>query len=117
MWDDISFINIFNRCSLAQVLYRYFSYLYSGNVDTIITAASFVPLPNNVKSKAQATLDKWVCSSGETAVTSEIEIVAVVLLSIAGGFVSVVSLGIVFGVSVYAQWKKRKDSEESTETD
>ena len=96
----------------AQVLYRYFLFLFTSPVDSIITAAQFVPLPSDIKSTIVNLnyLSKWICTSGVSAVTSDsVDLVAAILLSLVGFILSVGALGIVLSVAIRSHLIRRKE--------
>lgn len=101
---------LLNSCSIAEVLFRYYQYVYSSDADPVIEAAALVPLSSTIKQKIlNSILPNWVCSSGQSAVTSSIDVTVVVLLSIGGAIIAVASVGLVIGITIYAYIKKKKE--------
>jgi len=106
-------VDIGNSCTFAKVLYRYFFFLYdSSTVDSLVTASTFVPLPSALKNKIKNSyLSKWKCSSSESAVTNDLDIAAVVMLSIVGGIIAFSAISTVFVVTACNRIKRKKEEE------
>ncbi|KAF0982863.1 hypothetical protein FDP41_010842 [Naegleria fowleri] len=97
------------ECNAAKVLYRYFMFLYSSDAENVIISSTFVPLPSDLQSRIRNEyLSKWICSSSESVVTTDSDLVAPILLAVFGGFIALTSLGIVAYIGINSYVKKRK---------
>ncbi|KAG2374882.1 hypothetical protein C9374_010256 [Naegleria lovaniensis] len=71
------------ECNAAKVLYRYFMFLYSSEAEAFIISSTFVPLPSDIQARIRNDyLSKWICTSTESVVTTDSDLVAPILLAI-----------------------------------